>query len=109
MNQKYDEEFIKSAVDQYNNGQSVALLCADNGVPRSTIYAWVKQHQKLKSSNNTEISYKDYTARITNPNGNSWRAWIIISCSIIQSARMEPWHIRPQKSLKCYIETSIAS
>lgn len=60
MNKKHSEEIIKDVVDQYYAGQAVALLCADYGIPRSTVYAWLKQHRKLKSSNNTEISYQDY-------------------------------------------------
>ncbi|HVI39589.1 MAG TPA: IS3 family transposase, partial [Anaerovoracaceae bacterium] len=45
---------------QYHGGQSVALLCAEYGIPRSTIYSWISQHRKLKSLNNAEISYRNY-------------------------------------------------
>lgn len=60
MNKKYNDEIIKSIVEQYGNGQSVTLLCADYGIPRSTIYVWINQYQKIRSSNNVSVSYKDY-------------------------------------------------
>lgn len=60
MNNKYSEDVVIGVVKQYTNGQAIALLCAEYGIPRSTIYFWIKQHRKLKSSNNTEVSYQDY-------------------------------------------------
>ena len=60
MNKKYSEEAIKNIIDQYANGQPVALLCAEHGIPRSTIYFWLKQHRKLKSSTDAYVSYQDY-------------------------------------------------
>ena len=60
MNQTYKESFMRDAVDRFHSGQSVALLCAQLGVPCSTISAWIKQFKKLQSSGNTEISCKDY-------------------------------------------------
>ncbi|MCL1919054.1 MAG: transposase [Peptococcaceae bacterium] len=60
MNTKHSEEVIKGIVEQYSNGKAVALLCAEYRVPRSTVYFWIKQHRKLKSSSNAEISYWDY-------------------------------------------------
>lgn len=60
MNKQYDAGLIKRILNQYHTGQSVALLCAEHGIPRSTIYFWIKQHQTLKSTTNTELSYRDY-------------------------------------------------
>ena len=60
MNNKYSDEVIRKVVDQYNNGQPAALLCAEYGVPRSTIYSWLQRHKKLKSSTNTDTSFYDY-------------------------------------------------
>lgn len=60
MNKKYSEETIQRVIEQYSNGESVALLCAEHEVPRSTVYSWIKQHQKLKSTSDLEISYRDY-------------------------------------------------
>jgi len=60
MNQKYSEETIKTIINQYASGQAVSLLCAEYEIPRSTIYFWLTQHQKLKSISNADISYQDY-------------------------------------------------
>ena len=60
MNIKYDNALIEKVVEEYHNGQSVALLCAEHNIPRSTVYFWVKQNQKLKSQSGTDLSYRDY-------------------------------------------------
>jgi transposase-like protein len=60
VNQKYSQEIIKTIVHQYNEGTAVTLLCAEHGIPRSTIYFWLKQHQKLKPSTDSNVSYQDY-------------------------------------------------
>jgi len=60
MCNRHSEETIKSIIDQYFNGKSVALICVEHGVPRSTVYSWIKQYRKLQSSNNAEVSYQDY-------------------------------------------------
>ena len=60
MNKKYSEDLVATIIEQYHNGQSITLLCVEYKVPRSTIYFWLKQHRKLKSSNGTDFSYQDY-------------------------------------------------
>ena len=60
MNKKYTNSLIASIITQHKNGYSVASLCAEHNIPRSTIYFWLKQHRTLKSSTGAEISYKDY-------------------------------------------------
>jgi len=60
MNSKYNSETIKTVVQQYNEGTAVALLCTEHGVPRSTIYSWLKQHRILKSLTDSNVTYKDY-------------------------------------------------
>jgi transposase-like protein len=60
MNKKHSEEVIQAIINQYNNGKPVAHLCSEHGIPRSTIYYWIQQHRKLKSTADTEISYQDY-------------------------------------------------
>ena len=47
-------------IEQYHVGTSVALLCAEHGVPRSTIYFWIKQNRNLRSSTGAEVAYQDY-------------------------------------------------
>ena len=60
MNKKHSLETIKAIVAQYTSGQAVVHLCAEHNIPRSTIYSWIKRHQRLKSKDGTEISYQDY-------------------------------------------------
>lgn len=60
MNKKYSKEIITATIEQYHGGQSVAILCTEYSVPRSTIYSWIKQYRKLKSSSNVKISFRDY-------------------------------------------------
>ena len=57
---KYNNELIERVVKKYNSGQSVALLCAEHDIPRSTIYFWLKQNQKLKSQRDADLSYQNY-------------------------------------------------
>ena len=62
MNKKHDENLINTVVSEHSSGQSVAMLCAQYNLPRSTVYFWLKQHQLIKASDGTEISYKEYLA-----------------------------------------------
>lgn len=50
-------------VAQYWDGQPVVSLCVQYGVPRSTLYSWLKPYKKLESSNPTAqsvITQKEY-------------------------------------------------
>jgi len=60
VNKKHRPELVAIIVDQHTAGQTVAHLCAEHGLPRSTIYSWIKRHQKLQSTTNTNISHQDY-------------------------------------------------
>jgi len=60
MHSRYTDQEKSNIVAAYINGRSVALLCAEYEIPRSTVYSWIKQQQKLKSDKETEISYQDY-------------------------------------------------
>ena len=50
MNKKYSEEIARAVVGKSESGQSVALLCVEYGIPCSTVYFWIKRHQKLKEN-----------------------------------------------------------
>ena len=60
MNKKHNPELITTIITGYNQGHPVTLLSAEHNIPRSTIYFWLKRHQKLKSTTRTDISYQDY-------------------------------------------------
>ena len=62
MNKKHDEALINMVVAEHSNGQSVAMICSQYNLPRSTIYFWIKQHRAIKASDGTEVLYKDYLA-----------------------------------------------
>lgn len=40
----YDKKFIQSIVNQRENGESCHVLARDNGVPKTTIETWMRQH-----------------------------------------------------------------
>lgn len=51
-------------VAQYWDGRPVVSLCVQYGVPRSTLYSWLKPYKKLESSNPTAqsvITQKEYS------------------------------------------------
>ena len=60
MQNNYTNQAKSDIVAAYSNGKSVTLLCAEYEIPRSTIYYWIKQHQKLQSATGTDVSYQDY-------------------------------------------------
>jgi transposase InsO family protein/transposase-like protein len=63
-----EDLYIKKLTDQektnivaeYSKGKTVALLCLEHDVPRSSIYSWIKHFQPIKSPTQTNISYNDY-------------------------------------------------
>lgn len=59
MNQKYTEGEKSIITTRYKNGESVADLVMDTGIPRSTIYAWIKEAAE-KNFNKKAVSLKNY-------------------------------------------------
>lgn len=47
-------------VSRYLNGKSVASICADAGIAKSTLYSWIKQYQPTKTRSGRVITPKDY-------------------------------------------------
>ena len=60
MYNKLSNQEKSDIVAAYGNGQTVASLCIQHNIPRSTIYLWIKRHQTLRSSTPTSVSYNDY-------------------------------------------------
>lgn len=58
MNQKYTESEKSIIIAHYSNGESVADLVMGTGIPRSTIYAWIKGAAE-KTSNKKAVSLKN--------------------------------------------------
>ena len=59
MNQKHIMEKKQAIYKRYRNGESVSTITADSGIPRSTIYAWIRQFSKSKNQNK-EISARNF-------------------------------------------------
>lgn len=50
MNCKYSDAEKQKIVDRYQNGESIISLVNDTGIPRSTIYTWIKQEADTKNA-----------------------------------------------------------
>ena len=61
MYKKMNSEEKIAIVQQYWAGQSVASLCQQHGVCRSTLYSWLKPFRKLDSS--SKCLYSTYTQK----------------------------------------------
>ena len=60
MQNKFDQEQKKAIVAQYADGASVASLCAQHHIARSTLYFWINQFHPLKSSTDITACYREY-------------------------------------------------
>ena len=56
---RYTENEKCTVISRYNNGESVADLVRDTQIPRSTIYAWIKE-MTTGASNTKPVSLKDF-------------------------------------------------
>lgn len=56
---KYNESEKSIITTRYKNGDSVADLVMDTGIPRSTIYAWIKEAAE-KDSDKKTVSLKNF-------------------------------------------------
>ena len=48
----YDEDFKKMIVELYENKKAVAEIKREYGVAEATLYRWIKEYGKIKTSNN---------------------------------------------------------
>ena len=58
MNQKYTDREKTMIITRYRNGESVASLVLDTGIPRSSIYAWIKKADR--NSDHQTFSLRNY-------------------------------------------------
>ena len=64
MYNKFSNEEKSAIVQKYWAGQSVASLCQQHGVSRSTLYSWLKPFRQLDASSKclySKYTQKDYT------------------------------------------------
>jgi transposase len=60
MKNTYTPEQVRLCCTAYANGQSIATLSQDVGIPRSTIYTWIKREQeKAKQEKKSPSSMDD--------------------------------------------------
>ena len=57
---KYTDEQKQDIINRYTNGESVLDIAADSQVPRSTIYAWIKENQNSNSDKKKEVNLNDF-------------------------------------------------
>lgn len=58
MNKKYSDNQIHDILKRFDNGESVASIVASSGIPRSTVYAWIKSSKEKNSKQ--EVSLRNY-------------------------------------------------
>lgn len=58
MNKKYTEEQKQAVINQFTDGMSVVAIVSNTGIPRSTVYAWIKIYQTKQ--NTKEVSLKNF-------------------------------------------------
>lgn len=60
MNTKYSEAEKRAIIDRcITGGVSVSAISIETGVPRSTLYAWIKQYRKEQANEKQKISLKN--------------------------------------------------
>lgn len=65
MNQKYTDDQKQSIIDQFERGESVVSLISATGIPRSTIYAWLKSAKEKDGKQEISLrSYRNLEAKV---------------------------------------------
>lgn len=61
MNSKYRETEKQTIVDRYlASGGSVSVISIETGIPRSTLYAWIKQYHEKQTNGNPELTLRNF-------------------------------------------------
>ena len=60
MKNTYTPEQVRLCCTAYANGQSIATLSQDVGIPRSTIYTWIKREQEKAKQEKEKLPLKAY-------------------------------------------------
>ena len=61
MNSKYSEIEKQSIIDRYIiGGESVSAIAVETCIPRSTLYAWIKQSHKKQANGKPELTLRDF-------------------------------------------------
>ena len=61
MKSKYSEKEKQAAIIQCTAGsKSVSETSANTGIPRSTLYAWIKQYHEMRDGGKPEFTLKNF-------------------------------------------------
>ncbi len=60
MNNKYTEVQKQSALELFANGEAVSTIVASTGIPRSTIYSWIKASRDKKNKKDLSLRNLHY-------------------------------------------------
>ena len=58
MNKKYSDNQIHDILKRFDNDESVVSIVASSGIPRSTVYAWIKTSKEKNGKQ--EVSLRNY-------------------------------------------------
>ena len=65
MKTKYTKEVKQSIIERYLNGASIRELSTESGIPRSTLYTWLKKHRE-QHPENEHAANKRYVRELEN-------------------------------------------
>lgn len=58
---RYNEEEKRTLVSLYYNGKTVAEICQEHQLPRSTFYTWIQAYRPVESKNSARtVTHKDF-------------------------------------------------
>lgn len=57
---KFTDEEKLTLIDRYRSGTSVATLCTETGIARSTMYSWMKPNNQIVTEDNRKITIQDF-------------------------------------------------
>lgn len=60
MPNNLDNQEKEQIVAQYINGQTVAVLCTEYGIPKSTLYSWIRRYYPLRLASDSTACYRQY-------------------------------------------------
>ena len=61
MNSKFNETEKQAIIDRHlTGGEPVSAISLEAGIPRSTLYAWIKQHREKQANGKPELTLKNF-------------------------------------------------
>lgn len=61
MNSKYSETEKQAIIDRYlTGGEPVSIISTKTGIPRSTLYAWIKQYQEKQANGKPVLTLRSF-------------------------------------------------